>query len=209
MIGFSCQAKQEGDAIKQKFKTRIPTRANAHELKPLSGIHVYHTTLQLCGVATLSNWPWRPALLPVVGPGSPTGWPAWCAQIYAQSSWMWQHLWHVHSPGRFNLAPEALRFIDIELALSRQGSENVLLQPDGLCSVPAVCWLLSARDTSAVQGTGLQISARDQALLKYNFLHKLWVKTMMKIERINTVIKKCKSFFPPPHFLVLQIKWIY
>lgn len=83
------------------------------------------------------------------GPGSPAGWPS----IYVPSSWMWQHLWHVHSPGRFNLAPEALRFIDVELALSRQGSENVLLQPDGLCSVPTVCWLLSARDTSAGQGS--------------------------------------------------------
>lgn len=53
---------------------------------------------------------------------------------------------HVHTPCRFNLAPEAEGFIYIEFALSCQRSENVLLQPDGLCSVPAVGWLLSARD---------------------------------------------------------------
>lgn len=70
-----------------------------------------------------------------------------------------RHLWHVHSPRRFNLAPEAEGFIHVEFALSCQGSENVLLQPDGLCSVPAVGWLLSARDRSSVYGTELQTRA--------------------------------------------------
>lgn len=77
------------------------------------------------------------------------------------SCWMKQHLWHVHSPCRFNLAPEAEGFIYVELALSCQGSENVLLQPDGLGPVPAIGWLLSARDKSSVYGTELQTSAKD------------------------------------------------
>lgn len=65
-------------------------------------------------------------------------------------SWMRHHLWHIHSPCRFNLAPEAEGFIYVEFSLSCQGSENVLLQPDGLSSVPAVGWLLSARNRSSV-----------------------------------------------------------
>lgn len=60
----------------------------------------------------------------------------------------------MHSPRRFNLAPEAERFVDVQFALSCHGSENVLLQPDGLCSLPAVGWLLSARDGSEVYATG-------------------------------------------------------
>lgn len=54
----------------------------------------------------------------------------------------------VHSPCWFNLAPEAEGFIDIEVSLSCQGCENVLLQPDGLRSVPAVARLLPAGDKS-------------------------------------------------------------
>lgn len=54
----------------------------------------------------------------------------------------------VHSPRWFNLAPEAQGFIDIEFSLSCQGCENVLLQPDGLRSVPAVARLLAAGDKS-------------------------------------------------------------
>lgn len=57
----------------------------------------------------------------------------------------------VHSPSWFNLAPEAEGFIDIEFPLSCQGCENVLLQPDGLCSVPAVARLLPAGDKSQLQ----------------------------------------------------------
>lgn len=55
-------------------------------------------------------------------------------------------IYHIHSPCRFNLAPEAEGFIHIEFALSCQCSKNVLLQPDGLRSVPTVGWLISARD---------------------------------------------------------------
>lgn len=67
----------------------------------------------------------------------------------------------MHSPGRFDLAPEAEGFIDIEFALSCQSSENVLLQPDGLCSVPTVGWLLSARDSSEIYSIEVQTRVRD------------------------------------------------
>lgn len=166
-----------------------------------------------CGSQDVPTVCCGPSIELALEPGPPPGGRPWipsrtasvlCA-IYVQPSWMWQHLWHVHSPGRFNLAPEALRFIDIELALSRQGSENVLLQPDGLCSVPAVRWLLSARDTSAIQGTCLQISTRDQGSLKYNFCAQLWVQTVIKTER-KTLSCENVQF---PHFLVMQLKWIY
>ncbi len=79
----------------------------------------------------------------------------------------------MHSPSRLNLAPEAEGFIYVEFALSCQGSENVLLQPDGLCSVPAVGWLLSATDISSVYGTELQTRARRPHLLKCNLVHKV------------------------------------
>lgn len=61
-------------------------------------------------------------------------------------------LWRVHPPCGLNLAPEAQGFIHVEFSPSRQGSENVLLQPDGLRSVPAVGRLLSARDRPSVYG---------------------------------------------------------
>lgn len=78
----------------------------------------------------------------------------------------------MHSPRRFNLAPKAEGFIDVEFALSCQGSENVLLQPDGLCSVPAVGWLLSARDRSSVYGP-VTNQGQGPHLLKYNLVHKV------------------------------------
>lgn len=56
----------------------------------------------------------------------------------------------LHSPRWFNLAPEAEGFIDIEFPLSCQGGENVLLQPDGLRSVPTVAGLLPAKEKSDV-----------------------------------------------------------
>lgn len=53
------------------------------------------------------------------------------------------------SPCRLDLTPEAQSFVDVELALSRQSRENVLLQPDDLRSVPAVGGLLSGDDTAS------------------------------------------------------------
>lgn len=53
------------------------------------------------------------------------------------------------SPRRFNLAPEAEGFVHIKFALSCQGGEDILLQPDDLRSVPAVGRLLSARHRSS------------------------------------------------------------
>lgn len=77
----------------------------------------------------------------------------------------WQCLWHVHSPCRFNLAPEAEGFIHIQFALSCQGSENVLLQPDGLRSVPAIGWLLSAIDRWSVYSIDLQTAPHQNETL--------------------------------------------
>lgn len=54
-----------------------------------------------------------------------------------------QNVKTLRSPCRFDLAPEAQRFVNVEFALSRQSREDVLLQPDDLRSVPAVGRLLS------------------------------------------------------------------
>lgn len=81
---------------------------------------------------------------------------------------MWQYLWNGHSPCRFNLAPEAEGFIYVEFSLSCQGSEYVLLQPDGLCSVPAVGWLLSAGDRSSFYGA--EFTNQGVIYLKYNLV---------------------------------------
>ena len=59
----------------------------------------------------------------------------------------------LRSPGRFDLAPESVRFVDVELALACQRGEDVLLQTDGLGSLPAVRLLVSA-DTTTLGITG-------------------------------------------------------
>lgn len=84
--------------------------------------------------------------------------PACCSD---NSCWSWQCLWHTYSPRRFNLAPEAESFIHIKFGLSCQGCENVLFQPDGLRSVPAVGGLLSATDKWPVYGAAVQTKVRD------------------------------------------------
>lgn len=71
----------------------------------------------------------------------------------------------VHSPRWFDLAPEAEGFIDVELFLSCQGSENVLLQPDGLRPVPAVARLLPAGDKSAACDKELEKAIQGSLLL--------------------------------------------
>lgn len=72
-----------------------------------------------------------------------------------------------HSPRRFNLAPEAEGFVHVEFAMSCQGSENVLLQPDDFCSVPAVAWLLSALKNNNNNNKAQQLAKTECRSLKF------------------------------------------